>query len=143
MLIKQISVFAENKPGRLLAITKTLADAGIDIRALSIADTTDFGILRLIVSDPQKALEACKEQGFTTAVTQVIAIKMQDKSGALYKVLDILNNNEISVEYAYAYITHTANEACVILRVENNEKALKALGDNDIVLVSEDEVYSK
>ena len=142
MLIKQISVFVENKPGRLLAITKTLADAGIDIRALSIADTTDFGILRLIVNDPKKALDACKEQGFTTTVTTVIAVKMDDKSGALYKVLEVLNNSNISVEYTYAFISHSAENAYVIIRVENNDNAIEALKASNVTLLSEDEVYS-
>ena len=142
MLIKQISVFIENKPGRLAEITGVLSKAGIDIRAFSIADTTDFGILRLIVNDPEKALITLKENMMTVSVTKVIAVKLQDKPGALNSVLHTLFDKGISVEYAYAFITRAKDDAYVILRVENNEEAIKILEDAGISILNPSEVYS-
>ena len=135
MTIYQISVFIENKPGRLVEIVGTLSDNGIDIRALSVADTTDFGILRLIVNDPEKAIAVLKEAGVTVSKTQVIGVLLEDTPGALTKVLSILNDEGISVEYAYAFITHSKNHACVVLRVEDNEKAVKVLASKGVAFV--------
>ena len=127
MIIYQISVFIENKPGRLSDIVSTLAQNDIDIRALSIADTTDFGILRLIVNNPDRAIEVLKDKNLAVSKTQVIGVKLVDEAGALAKVLTVLRDAGIGVEYAYAFITHSKTNACVILRVEDNEAAIKAL----------------
>jgi len=142
MLISQISIFVENKSGRLCEITGILSDAGVDIRALSIADTTNFGILRLIVSDPAKAEAALKAGGFTVNVTQVIGVHIEDKPGALHKVLQVLDGSGIGVEYAYAFITRTKDDAFVILRVEDNQKAINTLQANGVRLISVAEVSS-
>ncbi len=142
MLIKQVSVFIENKPGRLSEITDVLAKAGIDIRAFSIADTTDFGILRLIVNDPEKALNSLKENMMTVSVTKVIGVRMKDAPGALNEVLHILFDKGISVEYAYAFITRKKDNAYVILRVENNEEAIAILKDAGVTFLDPAEVYS-
>jgi hypothetical protein len=142
MLIDQISVFIENKYGRLSDITGILSREGIDIRALSIADTTNFGILRLIVSNPEKAESALKAGGLTVSRTQVIAVRIEDKPGSLHGVLKVLKNEGISVEYAYAFITRKNDDAYVILRVEDNEKAVRVLKENGVSLLPASEVYT-
>lgn len=141
MFIQQLSVFVENKPGRLAFITNLLKDNDIDIRALSIADTRDFGIMRLIVNDPAKAEPVLKEAGCTVSLTNVIGIGIDDKPGGLAKAMDVLYANNISVEYMYAFISKTDNTAYVILRVENNEKALEALKENEIGILTPDKIY--
>lgn len=105
MKIQQLSIFVENKSGRLAEITQTIADANVDIRAMSIADTSDFGILRLIVDKPEKAVEAFKKAGMTVSLTSVIAIGLDDAPGEFAKAVKILSDNGISVEYLYAFIS--------------------------------------
>lgn len=141
MLIKQISIFVENKSGRLAEITKLLGSKNIDISALSIADTTDFGILRLIVNDPEKAEKSLKDEGFTVSCTEVIAIAIEDKPGGLAKVLDILSNNSIGIEYMYAFVGKDGAHALLILRVENPDKAVGVLQKAKIRTLSSKEVY--
>ncbi|MBP1737517.1 MAG: amino acid-binding domain protein [Oscillospiraceae bacterium] len=136
MLIKQLSVFVENQKGKLWEITDILRKGEVDIRALTIADTTDFGILRLIVSDPAKAEYSLKEQGFTVSLTDVIAVQVDDRPGALAAVLDVLNQADISVEYMYAFVSKAEDAACVILRVDDNARALEVLKQNGVRLVS-------
>ncbi len=142
MIIKQISVFVENKPGRLAEITKFLGDNKIDIRALSIADTTDFGILRLIVSDPEKTVSLLKSEKYTVSITHVISVAINDTPGSLADVIGVLYKDGISVEYAYAFITRTRDKAYVILRVEDNDKAIKILQDNNIELAKSEDIYN-
>jgi hypothetical protein len=139
--IDQISVFVENKPGKLVEVIETLGTKGIDLRALSIADTSDFGILRIIVDDPQKALEALKEADCVTSVNKVIAVSVDDTPGSLAKVLRLLSDDGISVEYVYAFITHEQGKAFVIIRVENNDKAIRILTSNGIKLATSKELY--
>ena len=141
MIIKQISVFLENKAGRLAQITEILAQSGIDIRALSIADTTNFGILRLIVNNPTLAETKLRENGLTVSLTDVIAIEISDKPGGLAYALRSLNIANIGVEYMYAFIGTPHKRAFVILRVEDNEAAIKVLTDNGIGLLSSIDVY--
>ncbi len=137
MLIKQISIFVENKPGRLSSVTKILKENGIDIKALSIADTKDFGILRLIVNDTEKAVSALKNADCTVTQTDVIAIGVEDKPGGLYDIMNLLNQNGIGVEYMYAFVSKpTENIAYVILRVEDNEKTISVLNENNIKLLT-------
>lgn len=127
--VDQISVFVENKPGRLSAVTRCLADAGVNIRALCMADTTDFGIFRLIVSDCAKARAALAQAGITCSVTEVIAIAVDDEPGAFADAVQLLADAQISVEYAYAFLTPENGKAYVILRVTDNELACGVLGD--------------
>ncbi len=137
MLIKQISIFVENKPGRLSSVTKILKENGIDIKALSIADTKDFGILRLIVNDTDKAVSALKDADCTVTQTDVIAIGVEDKPGGLYDIMNLLYQNGIGVEYMYAFVSKpTENIAYVILRVEDNEKTISVLNENNIKLLT-------
>lgn len=135
MIIFQISVFIENKAGRLAEIVNTLSKQGIDIRALSIADTTDFGILRLIVNEPERAINILQDEGVTVSKTQVIGVRLADEPGALAQVLDILTEAEIAVEYAYAFITHSKSDACVVLRVEDNERAIQTLSKHGVAFL--------
>jgi hypothetical protein len=141
MLVKQISVFLENKSGRLAEVTKTLGANDIDISALSIADTTDFGILRLIVNKPEEAENVLKENGFTVSCTSVIAIAIEDKPGGLASVLEILDKEAIGIEYMYAFVGKTTSDALVILRVEDPEKAILTLANKNISVVPADMVY--
>ncbi|MDR1117517.1 MAG: ACT domain-containing protein [Oscillospiraceae bacterium] len=142
MYINQISVFIENRPGRLSAITKVLGDNGIDIRALSLADTTNFGILRLIVNDPEKAEKVLRENGFTVSTTKVVAVQVEDSPGGLHGILETLGEADIGVEYAYAFITRKTEGAFVILRVENNEAAAEHLAGKGVKLLTAGEIYS-
>ncbi|PWM46592.1 MAG: hypothetical protein DBX47_02090 [Clostridiales bacterium] len=130
MSMFQVSVFVENKEGRLADITKVLADNNINIRALSIADTTNFGILRLIVDDPQKAEAALKANNFTVSLTHVIAIEIQDVPGGLLQALDVLNSANISIEYMYAFIGSTEGKAAVVMRVEDRKTAAELFEKN-------------
>ena len=141
MKIFQVSVFAENKEGRLADITGVLAKNGINIRALSIADTTHFGILRLIVDDPYKAEKVFTDNGFTVSLTNVIAIEIPDVPGGLSKALKILSDNNISVEYMYAFNSYIEGKAFVIIRVEESEKAIEILLNNGINLLESSVIY--
>jgi hypothetical protein len=142
MTVKQISVFLENKCGRLAAVTRLLAKAGVNIRALSIADTSDFGILRLIVDKPDQAYQVLKEHDFTVSTTEVIAVEMPDKPGGLARVLDILDQEKINLEYLYAFLGQSGHEALNIFRVEKIDEAIEVLQKNNIRVLPEEEVYS-
>ncbi len=142
MLVKQISIFLENKSGRLAEVTRTLGENDIDISALSIADTTDFGILRLIVNKPEKAENILKESNFTVSCTSVIAIGVQDKPGGLAIALEVLESENIGIEYMYAFISKKEDEALVILKVEDSNKAVKVLQDIGVSVLSSDQVYN-
>ena len=142
MIIKQISIFVENKKGRLAEITETLAKAGANIRALSIADTTDFGILRLIVDKPEDAALALKEAGITVSITNVIAVGINDVPGSFAVPMRILADAGIDVEYMYAFITRQSEKAYVILRVADNDEAAKVLIDSGVELLDEDGFHS-
>ena len=141
MIIKQISVFVENKAGRLAEITEAIAAAGIDIRALSIADTTDFGILRLIVDKPEAAALSLKEAGLTVSITNVIAVGIDDTPGSFSVPMRILADAGIDVEYMYAFISRDTQKAYVILRVADNDVAAKALLDKGVTLLDENGFY--
>ena len=131
MAINQLSVFVENKPGKLLDIVKALSSAQINIRAMSIADTTDFGILRLIVSDTDKAKDVLESDCIVT-VTPVIAAEMSDKAGALSSILEDFSYENINIEYMYAFTASTALGAYVVLRVDDNDAAERILKSKGI-----------
>ncbi len=135
--IRQISVFVENKQGRLSAIIRILKDNGINIRAISIADTKDFGILRLIVSDPDLACEKLREQKCTVTITEVVAIEIQDELGMLSSVMDILAEDKVNVEYMYAFLSKSDNKASIILRVDDNAKASEAFKKAGVIQLTE------
>ncbi|MDD2420531.1 MAG: amino acid-binding protein [Heliobacteriaceae bacterium] len=141
MKVKQISVFLENKSGRLAALTQALAAENINIRALCIADTTDFGILRLIADRPVDAYYCLKKAGCAVSETAVIAVKIPDKPGGLAKIIDVLALAQINIEYLYALPEKTKDTALVIIRVERLDDAISVLQQNGIAVVSEDKVY--
>lgn len=141
MKVQQISVFLENKSGRLAHLTEVLGEAGINIRALSIADTSDFGILRLIVSRPEEAFKALKEAGFTVSITDVIAVEVEDKPGGLARVMKLLESEGINIEYLYAFLEKSSNNALVVFRVEQINDAINLLTKNNINLVKGADLY--
>jgi hypothetical protein len=141
MIVKQISIFLENKSGRLAEVTKILGENSIDISALSIADTANFGILRLIVNQPEKAVKILKENGFTVSSTSVIAIGVEDKPGGLAAALQVLAEESIGIEYMYAFVGKTSEEALVILKVEDSERAIRVLTENNVKVLSSSAVY--
>lgn len=130
MIIKQISIFVENKPGRLAEITEIIAKNDINIRALSVADTTHFGILRIIVDDPEMVQRVLKEAGLTVSITSVITAAINDRPGGLAEVLKLFAAHEIQIEYMYAFIAKSENEAYVVMRIENEDEAVKLLKEN-------------
>lgn len=140
MTVKQISVFIENKIGGLADITDALAAANINIRALSIAETSDFGILRLIVDDVFKAGNILKEHGHVYSLTDVVAVAGEDKPGSIAKIVSVLTKESISLEYAYAFFTRDRDLAYMIIRVEDNDKAIKVLKSNGIPVVGDEDL---
>ena len=143
MLVKQISVFLENKEGRVAQVTKILSEADINIRALSIADTTEFGILRLIVDKPEDAEKSLRDEGYTVSITEVIARSIEDEPGGLAKALEVLHRDRISVEYIYAFISKTSHKANVILRVEDCDRAIETLTEGGFLVLKASEVYDQ
>lgn len=141
-MVKQISVFLENKKGRLAEVSKTLADNGINIRAMSIADTKDFGILRFIVSDPEAAKKVLEEAEYTVAVKEVIAIGVPDEPGGLAKALAVLHSGEIVIEYMYAFIGTAGGKALVIMKVSDSTKAVDLLNKANIKVIDGSELYA-
>ena len=142
-MVKQISVFLENKEGRLAEVTEALANSGINIRALSIADTTDFGILRIIVNDPYKAYGVLQDAGFAVSVKDVLAIAINDTPGALSKVLAELSRGGVPIEYMYAFLGKAgADKAMVILKVPDSEKAEQILSKTEVPVMSAEELYN-
>ena len=142
MRVEQISVFLENKAGRLAEVTRILSEAGVNIRALSLADTSDFGILRLIVNDNEKAKEALRANGFTVGKTDVVAVEVEDRPGGLHKILDILRKAGINVEYMYAFVQQSGNNAVIIFRFDNLDEAVRVLTDNGVTVINGSRVYS-
>jgi hypothetical protein len=140
-MVKQISIFLENKCGRMIRISEVLGEAGINIRALSIADTSDFGILRLIVDQPDKACTVLREKGFMASVTEVIAVEVPDVPGGLAKVLTPLEAAGINIEYLYAFVQKRTEDALILMRVENIPAALQALQENGIPVIGSERIY--
>ena len=138
MTVKQISVFVENKAGKLAELTEYLHQHEIDMRALSIAETQDFGIVRVIVDDPYKTSCILKEAGYAVSITPVLAVEMPDEPGSLNHILKALGDEDISSEYMYAFLTRKAATAYMVLRVEDNEKAAEVLKRKGIHTVSHD-----
>lgn len=140
-MAKQISVFLENKAGRLSHVTRVLGEAGINIRALSIADTSDFGILRIIVSDPEKAYRILKEANFTVSETEVIAVQVPDSPGGLAAVLEQMSDANLNIEYLYAFLGTSESDALVIFKVEDFERARQTFTEKGIRFLDEQQLY--
>ena len=144
MRVEQLSIFLENKSGRLAEVTEVLGNEGINIRALSLADTTDFGILRLIVNDPEKAKAVLNDKGFTVCKTDLIAVEVEDKPGGLAKILNVLNKDNINVEYMYAFVERHRDNAVIILCFESQylNRAVELLQESGIPVLEGEKVYN-
>ncbi|BDV02059.1 amino acid-binding protein [Thermodesulfomicrobium sp. WS] len=142
MKVEQISVFLENRAGRLAEVTKLLAQGGINIRALSLADTSDFGILRLIVTDSERAKEILKAGGFTVGRTNVVAVEVADQPGGLHNILEILGAGGVNVEYMYAFVTQSGKNAVLIFRFDRTDQAIETLQAAGVRILSGPELYA-
>ena len=142
MQVEQISVFLENKTGRLSEVTGILSEADINIRALALADTSDFGVLRLIVDNNERAISVLKENGFTVGKTEVVAVEVEDKPGGLHNLLRTLRAQGINVEYMYAYVRHTSQDAVMIFRFDNIQGAIEVLKKNGVTVIDGQHLYS-
>jgi hypothetical protein len=135
MAIKQISVFLENTTGRLGEVTRALAQAAVNIRAISIADTADFGILRLIVDNNDRAINALNDGGFTTRQSDVAAVEVDDTPGSLAKVMELFQKSQVNIEYLYASLEGQTGKAVVIFKLEDHQKGLEIIKNNGITMV--------
>lgn len=140
MTAKQISVFLENKPGQLKEFTKVLQANGINMYALSIADSKDFGIVRVIVDDSYKAACVLKEADYVYSITPVLAVEISDRPGSLVKVLNLLGDHGVNLEYTYVFTARKEGHAYSILRVADNEKAIEVLGKHGIKMICQDDL---
>lgn len=141
MKLQQISVFIENQSGRLYDVTNLLGQNGINIRALSLADTSDFGILRLIVNNPENAYKILKENEFTVGRTEVVAVEVKDEPGGLAEILGALSQNSINVEYMYAFVEPSGGNAIMIFRFDETDKAVEKLTAAGFTLVPGNKIY--
>ena len=141
MKVEQISIFIENKSGRLAEVTGILGDAGVNIRALSLADTSDFGILRLIVDRTDLAKETLKKHNFTVNKTEVIAVEVPDRPKGIHSILSILDAESVNVEYMYAFVERCGENAVIIFRFDDIDQAIKVLNKNDIAILPGEHIY--
>jgi hypothetical protein len=132
----------ENKSGRLAEVTKILSDGGVNIRALYLADASDFGVLRFIVNDTKKAKEVLQKNNFTVVKTEVIAVEVPDKPGGLAGILEILKKDNINVEYMYAFVERSSDNAVIVFRFDEIDRAINVLTKNNITVLSGEKVYS-
>jgi hypothetical protein len=139
--VEQISIFIENKSGRLAEVSSILGNSGVNIRALSLADTSDFGILRLIVNDREKAINVLKEKGFTVSKTEVVAVEVPDQPGGLAKILYALDAESINVEYMYAFVERCGTNAVIIFRFDETDKAIVALRQKGFNILNGEHLY--
>lgn len=137
---KQISVFVDNKPNQLTGVMKLIKETGINIRALSLADTSDFGILRIIVNDTDKAIAALKSGGYAVTVTEILAISIPDAPGQLSRVLDILGGENVNLEYLYAFTGAFDKAVSFVIRVDDNNAASEALTNAGIIQLTEQDI---
>jgi hypothetical protein len=142
MKVEQISVFLENKPGGLAEVTRILKDANINIRALSLADTSDFGILRLIVNDVEKAKVALKANGISVGRTTMVAVEVPDKPGGLYSILELLSKEGVNVEYMYAFVERRGENAVIIFRFDDPDRAIDLLLKAGFTVLTGEKVYA-
>ena len=140
MLVKQVSIFVENKEGKIADVLKILAKENINISALSLADTTNFGILRLIVDDPKKAKNILQMEDMIVKINEILAVGINDQPGGLAKVLDILAKGSVQIEYMYAFTGHKKDNATVVFKTNDLEKAYDCLKINNIPLISAEDI---
>ena len=137
MTANQLSIFMENKPGQLVKVTEELKETGIDIRAMSLADTKDFGIVRMIVSDCDKAQAALRAKGFMSTITKVLCVAMNDTPGGLSAVTKLLAEAQVNIDYLYACISVVGNDAYIVMHVDDEKKAAEILTKAGVKLVSD------
>ena len=142
MKVDQLSIFLENRSGRLAEVTRILSEAGVNIRALSLADTSDFGILRLIVSDFDTAKAKLKEAGFTVGRTSVVAVEISDQPGGLHNILSTLQEAGINVEYMYAFVQQSGDSAVLIFRFDRTDQGIELLQNNNINVITGEKLYT-
>ena len=142
MRVEQISVFLENRTGRLAEVTSILSQAGINIRTLTLADTSDFGVLRMIVNDTQKAMDVLKGNGFAIGKHEVIAVEVADQPGGLHHILDLLSRSGVDVAYMYAFVRNSGNNAVMIFRFDNLDKAIALLTEHNIRIVDGKKIHA-
>ncbi|MBR6243493.1 MAG: amino acid-binding protein [Ruminococcus sp.] len=138
--VKQISVFVDNRPNQLTGVMKLLKTAGINVRALSIADTKDFGILRMIANDTEKAVDILKDASYAVTVTEIVAISIPDSPGQLSRVLDILGEENVNIEYLYAFLGTSDRAVSFVIRVDDNDNAAAALTKGGIIQLTENDI---
>jgi hypothetical protein len=138
--IKQISLFVENKPGRMAKVSKALSDAEVNIRAMTIAEAGDFGVIRMVVDNSEKGYKVLHDAGFTVSMTDVLAVEMKDAPGGLYEIVNTLGINNINMDYAYAFVTAKAERALLILRVDNIAAARRVLGEKGVKIATNEEI---
>lgn len=138
--VRQISVFVDNKPNRLAGVMRLLKESGINLRALSLADTKDFGILRIIVNDTDKAVRILKEAAYAVTVTEILAISIPDSPGQLSRVLDILGADGVNLEYLYAFIGKSDRSVSFVIRVDDNIHAADTLTRGGIIQLTENDI---
>ncbi len=141
MKVEQISIFIENKSGRLAEVTHVLGNAGVNIRALSLADTSDFGILRLIVDKTDLAKSVLKSGGFTVNKTEVVAVEVPDRPLGLHGILEVLDQGRVNVEYMYAFVERCGANAVIIFRFDNPEEAIRVLTASGVTVLEGERVY--
>lgn len=142
MKVKQLSIFIENQTGRLYKALDILAQENINIRALSLADTSEFGILRLVVNSPEKGMEILEKNNFIVKLTDIVAVELDDTPGGLTKILKILKEGNIDLEYLYAFTHDKTSQAILLLHTKDLDEMIKVLESNDVKLVPEDVVYN-
>ena len=142
MKIKQLSIFLQNRMGSLSKPLEVLSNANVNIRAMCMADTSEFGILRLVVDNPEKGKEALEESGFLVKITEIIGVEMNDTPGGLTNVLNIIKDNEIDLEYLYAFTHEKEGKAILLLHSDDIDRLISVLKDSDITVVQSDEVYN-
>ena len=142
MKVKQLSVFVENQPGRLAAVADALGGAGINIMAMTIAETREFGVVRMIVVDWERGMKFLKDKGFTVTTTDVLAIEVEDNPGALARVLEVFVKRGLNVEYMYAFVAKRAGSAILVFRFDDTDKAIKALQGTEVKVLTNEEVLT-
>ncbi len=140
--LKQISLFVENKPGRMAKVAKTLSDAGVNIRAMTIAEAGDFGVIRMVVDKPEHGYQVLRDSGFTVSATDVLAVEMRDIPGGLYEIVNALGESNINVDYAYAFVTAKAEKAMLIMRVDDIARARDVLAGKGVKIASKEEIQN-
>lgn len=143
MLIKQISVFIPNQKGKLAQLTDILVKNDIDIRAIAVFDTSEFGILRMVVDKPDKAIEILTKEGLVAKVSKVLAVEPEDKPGALNEIFEILSQNDINVEYIYSFVMRREQMPYIVMKLENQERGAEVLSENGINVVNKAEIYGQ